>query len=118
VFACLAGLAGLLSLHANTFTTPITISETDTAYDGQDIVISNTVVTLDRAHSFNSLLLTSGAVLTHSPCTASVIHMLDLPCSLQLYGPKKRSNPLALKPVSKAASSVQSWPSKWRARAT
>jgi hypothetical protein len=59
----LAYLAGLLSLHAAEFTTPTTISETDTTYDGQDIVISGTTVAIDGAHSFNSLLLTNNAAI-------------------------------------------------------
>jgi hypothetical protein len=56
-------LAGLLSLQAAEFTTPITISETDTTYDGQDIVISNTTVTIDGVHSFSSLLLTNNTAI-------------------------------------------------------
>jgi len=77
-FACLACLAGLLPLHAAEFTTPITLSETDTPHDGQDIVINNTTATIDGAHSFNSLLLTNNAVLTHSACTANGTHKPDL----------------------------------------
>jgi hypothetical protein len=72
-------LAGLLSLQAAEFTTPITISETDTTYDGQDIVINSTTVAIDGAHSFNSLLLTNNAALTHSACAASETHKLDFP---------------------------------------
>ena len=68
-----------LSDHAAVFTNSLTIAETDTADDGQDIVISNTVVTINGPHSFNSLLLTNNAVLTHSACTASETHKLDLP---------------------------------------
>ena len=71
LFVCLACLAGFLSLHAAEFITPITISETDTTYDGQDTVI-------DGPHSYNSLLLTNAAVLTHSACTTTNTHRLDL----------------------------------------
>ena len=74
-FAC---LAGFLSLHAAEFTTPITISETDTTYDGQDIVIDGTTVTIDGPHSFNSLLLTNNAVLTHLACPATNTHKLEV----------------------------------------
>jgi hypothetical protein len=61
-------------------TNSLTISETNAAYDGQDLVISGPGVTvaMDGPHHFNSLLLTNSAILTHSPCTASAIHRLDL----------------------------------------
>ena len=59
-------------------TNSITISETNAIYDGQDIVISNATVSIDGSHAFNSLLLTNGAVLTHSPCTTTNTHRLDL----------------------------------------
>ena len=78
LFVCLACLAGLLPLDAAEFTTPITLSETDTTYDGQDIVIDGTTVTIDGPHSFNSLLLTNAAVLNHSACTTTNTHRLDL----------------------------------------
>src|SRR5260221_8488307 len=67
-------------LPAAVFTSNTIISETDTTYDGQDIVIdgSGFTVTMDGAHNFNSLFLTNGAMLTHSPCTATVTHKLDL----------------------------------------
>ena len=48
------------------FTSATTISETNTTYDGQDIAIVGTTVTIDGAHSFNSVQLANGAVLTHS----------------------------------------------------
>jgi hypothetical protein len=44
----------------------------------QDIVIDGATVAIDGPHAFNSLLLTNGAVLTHSPCTATEMHKLDL----------------------------------------
>ena len=34
--------------------------------------------TINSAHSFTSLSLINGAVLTHSPCTVAVTHKLDL----------------------------------------
>ena len=66
-------------LQAAIFTTPVTINEGDAAYEGQDIVVDGTTVTINGPHAFNSLLLTNGAVLTHSPCTASETHTLDGP---------------------------------------
>lgn len=54
---------------AVTFTNLASISETNTAYDGQDIFVDGAAVTIDGPHSFNSVLLTNDAVLIHSPCT-------------------------------------------------
>jgi hypothetical protein len=45
------------------FTNALTISETNASYDGQDLIINNATVTINGAHSFNSLLLTNNAVL-------------------------------------------------------
>ncbi|MBE0540564.1 MAG: Ig-like domain-containing protein, partial [Verrucomicrobia bacterium] len=61
-----------------TFTNAVTISDTNTTYDGQDIVVDGATVTINGWHSFNSVLLTNGAVLTHSPCTTTNTHKLDL----------------------------------------
>ena len=58
-------------LLAATFTTPVTISESDTTYDGQDIVVNGAALTVNGAHSFACFLLTNGAVLTNSPFTAT-----------------------------------------------
>ena len=71
-------------LLAATFTTPVTISESDTTYDGQDIVVNGATLTVNGAHSFASLLLTNAAVLTHSPCTATATHKLDLTVTNQI----------------------------------
>jgi hypothetical protein len=65
-------------LQAATFTTNLTLTETNFTYDGQDILIDGATVAIDGPHAFNSLLLTNGAVLTHSPCTATETHKLDL----------------------------------------
>lgn len=90
LFAILTQLSALTPqlCVAATFTTTALISEANTAYDGQDIVIDGAVtVTIDGRHAFNSLLLTNGAVFTHSPCTASAMHKSDLP----LLAPALRS---------------------------
>lgn len=68
----------MVTSSAAEFTTPATLSETDTAYDSQDIAIDGTTVTIDGAHSFNSLLLTNSAVLTHSACTTTETHKLEV----------------------------------------
>ena len=75
------------SAPAANFTSNTTISEANTSYDGQDIVIDGSItVTIDGSHAFNSLLLTNGAVLTHSPCTASATHKLDLTVTHEVVG--------------------------------
>ena len=71
-------------LSAAVFTTNITINEGDTTYDRQDIIVSNATVTINGAHSFNSILLTNSAVLTHSPNTTIATHKLDLTVTNQI----------------------------------
>ena len=48
------------------FTTDTLIAPLDSTYDGQDIIVSNAVLTVDGPHSFASLRLAGGAMLTHS----------------------------------------------------
>ena len=43
--------------RAVTFTTNVTISEGDTTYDGQDIIVDGATATINGAHSFTSLSL-------------------------------------------------------------
>lgn len=60
-------------------TANLTISETDPTYDGADLLITGPVtVAINGAHSLNSLTLTNGATLTHSACTATETHRLEL----------------------------------------
>ena len=51
---------------AAVFTNNTAIGPFDTRYDGSDIAISNCTVIVSGAHSFASLLVGSGATLTHS----------------------------------------------------
>ena len=55
------------SAMAVTFTHDSFISFADPSYDGQDIVVTNCTLTVDGAHTFNSVQLVNGGVLTHSP---------------------------------------------------
>ena len=64
--------------RAVTFTGNVTIAEGDTTYDGQDIIVDGATATINGAHSFTSLSLINGAVLTHSPCTAAATHKLEI----------------------------------------
>lgn len=57
------------------FTSETTIEVGDTTYDGQDICIDRTTLTVDGTHNFNSVHLIEGAVVTH---TADSTTGLDL----------------------------------------
>ncbi|HUD45612.1 MAG TPA: hypothetical protein VMR33_02225, partial [Candidatus Baltobacteraceae bacterium] len=73
---CLAALlcataAPLLRAQTtNEFTSSTIIVATNTAYDGENIVIDGCTLTVDGTHTFNSISLSNGAVLTHQPATA------------------------------------------------
>src|SRR5262249_2301342 len=71
-------------LATTVFSSPMTISESNAAYDGQDIAIKGTAVTIDGAHNFDSVHLIDGAVLTHSATTSSSTHQLDLTVANQV----------------------------------
>ncbi len=58
---------------AATFTTNTDIAATNMAYDGMDIIITNCTVTVDGPHSFNSLHVETGGVLTHSFVASGVV---------------------------------------------
>src|SRR6185436_5717464 len=45
---------------------------------GHDIIVSGVTVIIDGPHRFNSILLTNNAILTHSVCTWTNTHKLDL----------------------------------------
>jgi hypothetical protein len=63
--ACFTGSAAV-------FTSDTLITPTDQTYDGQDVVISNCVVTVDGPHSFLSLRVATGGTLTHlDPVTSA-----------------------------------------------
>lgn len=79
----------LLPAPAAVFTTNLTITETNLAYDGQDIVISGATVAIDGPHAFDSP-----------------------------YDSKKRSNPLARSAVFNSPSCVHSRPSRCNVSAT
>ena len=84
-FALWLAVVGFAPLaRAVTFTSNVTISEGDTTYDGQDIIVDGAAATINGAHSFTSLSLINGAVLTHSPCTALATHKLDLTVTNQI----------------------------------
>ncbi|HEX4263718.1 MAG TPA: hypothetical protein VH597_05210 [Verrucomicrobiae bacterium] len=58
--------AQITSAMAVTFLHDNFISFADHSYDGQDIVVTNCTLTVDGTHTFNSVQLLNGSVLTHS----------------------------------------------------
>ena len=65
-------------------TTPVSIAVGQTTYDGKDLVISNCVVSVDGAHSYNSVAIIAGGSLTHPACTSTETHSLDLSVATEL----------------------------------
>lgn len=61
-----------------------TITESDTSYDGHDILIEGATVAIDGPHNLNSVQLINGAVLTHSADTTTTTHELDLTVAQQV----------------------------------
>ncbi len=77
--------ATLTNVVADTvFATATTINESNTTYDGQNIAIVGTTVAIDGSHSFNSVHLINGAVLTHTADSASQTHELELTVTQQV----------------------------------
>ena len=62
-----------LAAGAAVITTDTTVGVTDASLDGQDIVVSNAVFTVDGPHAFNSLRVAVGATLTHSATTSGAL---------------------------------------------
>jgi hypothetical protein len=52
LFVCFACFVATLSAPAATFTTNALITEADTSFDGQDIVVSGATLTVDGRHSY------------------------------------------------------------------
>ncbi|CAB1056387.1 Flagellar hook-length control protein FliK, partial [Olavius sp. associated proteobacterium Delta 1] len=57
---------------------PSFIGENDTRYEGQDIYVDNHEVTINGIHTFNSMIVRNGGVLTHSGATTESISRLEL----------------------------------------
>lgn len=53
----------------------VVIPATSADYEGDDVIIDGVTVTIDGNHSFNSLQLINGAVITHSVETASIPYL-------------------------------------------
>ena len=55
-----------------------TIAATDHQFDGRTLQVNGRVLTVDGLHQFANLILVNGAVLTHSPSTATAMGKLDI----------------------------------------
>lgn len=71
-------MLGAVSVSAVWFTTNTTLDAGDTTYDNQDIIVSNSTLTVNGPHGFNSLQVLGGGVVTHSPATTNQIYALQL----------------------------------------
>jgi hypothetical protein len=60
------------------FAAGVTISGTDTTYDGENLVIYGNTATIDGSHSFASVAVLGGATLAHSATTADTEYRLEL----------------------------------------
>jgi len=69
--ACIASLAVVNTVYSIELTQSISISATNSSYDGQDLIVNGSILTIDGTHQFNSVQLINNAVLTHSLSPAS-----------------------------------------------
>ncbi|MCY2962585.1 MAG: hypothetical protein NT069_02860 [Planctomycetota bacterium] len=75
----------LAYINANViFSAATTISETNTAFDGKDLLIDGATVAIDGPHSFNSVHVVNGGKLTHTALTTTTTHKLSLTVSQQV----------------------------------
>jgi hypothetical protein len=58
---------------ATVFSTNTYIGSANTNYEGIAVVVSNCTLTVDGSHTFSSLQVTTGGVLTHSPAPAGYV---------------------------------------------
>ncbi len=54
------------------------IGENDIQFEGRTLQVNGRTLTVDGAHTFANLILLNGAVLTHSPTTATKVNRIDL----------------------------------------
>ena len=66
LFAALSTCASQTSADTVTFTTDETIGCDNMMYEGDDIIVSGCIVTIDCAHSFASLSVINGGIVTHA----------------------------------------------------
>src|SRR5262245_43818316 len=66
-----SAIASPVIITVDTLITPL-----DGVFDGQDIVVSNAVLTVDGQHTFGNLRLADGAVLTHTASSNGVLSVV------------------------------------------
>ncbi len=71
-------MALAVPVQAVTFTVDTYIAADDFTYDGDDVVVDGCVVTIDGAHSFASLWVMAGGVVTHTANVSTQQYWLDL----------------------------------------
>jgi hypothetical protein len=59
-----------------TFTEDAYIGPDDTTCDGEDVIVNGCILTVDGTHSFNSLQIIYGGVVTHSPGPPDGMHLI------------------------------------------
>jgi len=59
----------------------LTIADGDAQYDGADLIVHDSTVTIDGAHAFTALRVESGGMVTHSPATGTETYGLSLAIS-------------------------------------
>jgi hypothetical protein len=64
--------------QAALFSNTTTIAANNFAYDGQNLVLHSSSITIDGVHAFSSLEVLGGALLTHSPATSTSEYRLEL----------------------------------------
>jgi len=67
-------LAGAVTL----INTDTLIDENNQEFEGKTLQVNGKTLTVDGSHTFTNLILVSGAVLTHSPTTATEVGKLDI----------------------------------------
>ena len=64
--------------EARLITTALSVPAGDATYDGANLVVTGTTLTIDGAHDLAGLYLLGGATVTHSPTTADAEHSMAL----------------------------------------
>lgn len=77
VLAAVCASIEMQEATAVVFTNDFVISPGNGTYDGQDVVVSNSVLTVDGVHNFASLRVASGATLTHSAASNGLPFVLS-----------------------------------------
>ncbi len=75
LISCFANLSVISAAYSIQLTAATTISPTNTSFDGQDLIVNGTILTINGSHQFNSVQLINGAILTHSPSPTTKLEL-------------------------------------------